>query len=454
MTWGCILQISRAITIVSRTETHLCVSSASQKWLSLEWRHTFRVLSQVLMLKSLGLITLVLVPYKIERLFSKSTRAFKLPLIMIFIFTPRIVQNLFFDSPKPISFIESVIILLFLILAVTSGILSKISPPALLLHLSLLSITVTAVLPSLLYLKLNSFFFFSQTFCNNSTLDDSGHIPPTHPPSNSCMPVIKILHNDIFYALSDLNPQKAYGPDGVPPIVFKNWGFVLKPCLVKLFRLCLSTSTFPSCWKYVFIQAVPKKGDRSNPSNYRPIAFFSCLSKAFESILNRNIQNHLSISDFLSDRQYGFRKGRSAGHLLSLPTDSWSSSISRFGETFSFALDISKVLDRVWHKCLLSKLLSFGFYPSLCSFISRFLPVRSILAVVDGHCSFPKPINSSVPQGSVLSPTLFLLFISDLLSITNVLIHSYADDSTFRLTLTDDSPCRTYKTVDWRRQNA
>ena len=98
------------------------------------------------------------------------------------------------------------------------------------------------------------------------------------------MPVIKILQNDVFYALSGLNPQKAYGPDGVPPIVLKNCASVLSPCLVKLFRLCLSTSTFPSCWKYAFIQPVPKKGDRSNPSNYRPIALLSCLSKAFESM--------------------------------------------------------------------------------------------------------------------------------------------------------------------------
>ncbi len=78
---------------------------------------------------------------------------------------------------------------------------------------------------------------FPQTFCNNSTLDDFVHIPPTHSPSDSFMPVIKILPNDAFYAFSGLNPQKAYTPDGVPPIVLKNCASVLTPCLVKLFRL-------------------------------------------------------------------------------------------------------------------------------------------------------------------------------------------------------------------------
>ncbi len=101
-------------------------------------------------------------------------------------------------------------------------------------------------------------------------------------------------------------------------------------------------------------------------------------------------------------------------------------------------LDISKAFDRVWHQFLLSELPSFGFYPSLCSFISSFLSGRTISAVVDGHCSSPKPIYSGVPQGSVLSPTLFLLFISDLLSVTYCLIHSYADDSNLHFSTSFD----------------
>ncbi len=180
---------------------------------------------------------------------------------------------------------------------------------------------------------------------------------------------------------------------------------------------------------------MPKKGDRSNPSNYCPIALLSCLSKASETILNNWFLKHLSSFNLLSDHQYGFRKKRSTGDLLAFLTNSWSSSLSRFGETFAVTLDISKAFDRVWHKYLLSKLPSNGFYPSLFIFVSTFLSGRSLSAVVDGYCSKPKSINSGVPQGFVLSPTLFLLFINDL-TITECPIHSYADDSTLHYSIT------------------
>ncbi len=182
---------------------------------------------------------------------------------------------------------------------------------------------------------------------------------------------------------------------------------MLTPCLVKLFHLYLSTSTFPSCRKCAYIKPVPKKGDRSNPSNYRPIALPSCLSKAFENMLNRKILKHLSTFNFLSDHQYVFHKGRSTGDVLTFLTNCRSSSLGRFGETFAVAFDKTKPFDRVWHKSLLSKLPSFGFYPSLCTFISSFLSGRSISAIVDGTCSTTKPINSGVQKGSVLSTTLY-----------------------------------------------
>ena len=135
------------------------------------------------------------------------------------------------------------------------------------------------------------------------------------------MPNIKISSKDVISALSELNTKKAYGPDGIPPVVLKTCASELAPYLGKLFRLCLSSSTFPSCWKKALIQPVPKKGGPSQPSNYRPIALTSILSKVFESILNKKIWKHLNSSNLISDRQYGFRKERWADDLLSLLFD-------------------------------------------------------------------------------------------------------------------------------------
>ena len=141
------------------------------------------------------------------------------------------------------------------------------------------------------------------------------------------------------------------------------------------------------------------------------------------------LSSHQRSNNLLSDHQYGFRKARSTGDLLSYLTHTWSSSLRDFGESFVVALDISKAFDRVWHKALLAKLPAYGFTPSFCKLISSFLSNRFISVVVDGATSASFPVSSGVPQGSVLSPTLFLLFINDLLHATASDVHSFADDS-------------------------
>ena len=197
--------------------------------------------------------------------------------------------------------------------------------------------------------------------------------------------------------------------------------------LTRLFRLSLEKRTVPKSCKLANVQPVPKKGDRADPAHYRPIAITSILCKVMERVLNSKLLTYLEDNDLLSDRQYGFRRGRSTGDLLVYVTHCWGEVIENHGKALAVSLDISKAFDRVWHASLLSKLPAYGIPVGFCSWISDFLRERLVRVVVDGCSSDPMAINAGVPQGSVLSATLFLLHINDLLQPGIV---GYADDST------------------------
>ena len=196
--------------------------------------------------------------------------------------------------------------------------------------------------------------------------------------------------------LSSLKTNRASAPDGIPPTFLKEFAVELAPVLCRLFRLILKTSVYPKSWKHALVQPIPKKGDHSNPSNYRPIALTSAIAKVFESILNSHFLKHLESHFLLSDHQYGFRKARSTGDLLSYLTHIWSSSLQDFGESFVVAIDTSKAFDRFQHKALLAKLPSFGFTLSLTKLSASFLSDFSISALVDGTTSTSFPVNIGV----------------------------------------------------------
>ena len=150
-----------------------------------------------------------------------------------------------------------------------------------------------------------------------------------------------------------------------------------------------------------------------------------------ETIITKQLLSFLETNSLLSDHQYGFRQARSTGDLLAYAVHAWSSALESCGESRVISLDISKAFHRVWHKGLLAKLPMFGLHHSLIKLISSFLSDRSIAIRVDGYLSYPHSINSGVPQVSVISPVLFILFINDLLSSTSSSIFSFADDTHF-----------------------
>ncbi|CAF4937092.1 unnamed protein product [Pieris macdunnoughi] len=177
-------------------------------------------------------------------------------------------------------------------------------------------------------------------FASNSTLDDQGRSPPTISRCDSSMPEITFRQRAVRKALSSLDIHKSSGPDGIPPIVLRTCAPELAPVLTRLFRYLYLLGTVPKCWKTASIHPIPKKGDRSDPSNYRPIAITSLFSKIMETIINCQLLWYLEGHQLISDSQYGFRRGRSAGDLLVYLTHRWAEAIEskgrrwRTGDTF------------------------------------------------------------------------------------------------------------------------
>ena len=161
--------------------------------------------------------------------------------------------------------------------------------------------------------------FGSYLSANSSFSDSNAPDPPTQPLSNP-IPSIIISACKVCRVLHSLKTNKPSGPDGIPPRFLKEFADELVPVLCHLFCLILISCTYPSSWKHALVQPVPKKGDRSNPSNYRPIALTSAVAKVFETLLNSHFIKHLESNKLLSDHQYGFRKARSTGDLLSYLT--------------------------------------------------------------------------------------------------------------------------------------
>ncbi|MEL7340328.1 MAG: reverse transcriptase family protein, partial [Bacteroidota bacterium] len=266
-------------------------------------------------------------------------------------------------------------------------------------------------------------------------------LPPEFPPvTDEKLCESKVTASLISKLITELDSTKATGPDGIPVVVLKHLNPELSPILAKLFNRCLKEKCFPSVWKTSAVCPVFKNaGEKSNPAQYRPISLLSVISKLFESVINKRILDHLNRNNLLSDVQYGFRSARSTADVLTVITHRISEAMAMGNHSRVIALDISKAFDKVWHKGLLLKLSSYGISGKVLAVIKSFLSGRSLRVVVNGQSSHAHSINAGVPQGSILGPTLFLLFINDLPKhIINSLVDIYADDTTlYRCTSTD-----------------
>ena len=170
-------------------------------------------------------------------------------------------------------------------------------------------------------------------------------------------------------------------------------------------------------------------GEKSTAKNYRPVSLLSVVSKVFKKLVNNRIVDHLEKCGLFSNFQYGFRSSRSTADLLTVVSNRTARAFNKSGATRAVALDISKAFDRVWHAGLLHKLKSYGILGQIFGLIFSFLVNRRLRVVLDGKCSEEYLVNTGVSQGSILGPTLFLLYINDFAEDVICNITIYADYS-------------------------
>lgn len=255
------------------------------------------------------------------------------------------------------------------------------------------------------------------------------------------MPSFTIDCNGVLKLLQRLSPYKACGPDQISARLLRETAQTIAPALTKLYQQSLSTGQIPEDWKQANVCPVYKKGEKYKAQNYRPISLTCICSKFLEHIISSNIITHMRNSNLLYKLQYGFLSLRSTEtQLLALQDDILR---SKAKQVDMIIMDFAKAFDRVPHQRLLYKLAWYGIRGEHLKWIEGFLDKRKQRVVVDGETSGWEPVQSGVPQGSVIGPTMFLVFINDLPDCVSSRIRLFADDTIIYREINSHNDCET-----------
>lgn len=242
--------------------------------------------------------------------------------------------------------------------------------------------------------------------------------------------ILMISVEGIFSLLLNLKERSSGGPDNIPNAFLRRYAEPVSYILTAIFRSCLKLAIIPDDWRIARVVAVHKKGDRLKKENYRPISLTSSCCKILQHILVHFITEFLEHNKLLSDHQHGFRKNLSTITQLTTTIHEVALTLDLAGQIDLIFLDFSKAFDRVSHSKLLIKLQKFGLPSFIINWIKQYLSNRTQFVDVDGYSSTRLPVTSGVPQGSVLGPILFLMYVNDITAAVcpDVQIRLFADD--------------------------
>ena len=250
----------------------------------------------------------------------------------------------------------------------------------------------------------------------------------------------------ILDKISQLNVCKSPGPDSFHPRVLYELRHELCEPLHIIFTTSYKSGKLPADWRSANITAIYKKGNKKEPKNYRPVSLTSVICKIMESIVRDIIMDNFLSNDLLSNNQYGFIKGRSTVIQLLKIMDEWTYNLDKGIQIDVIYTDFEKAFDKVPHQRLISKLEAYNLNSTLLLWIQDFLCNRKQRVIVNGTYSQWYRVESGIPQGSILGPLLFLIYINDLPNVTqntDTRIYLYADDAKIyrSITCVEDSQC-------------
>ena len=249
---------------------------------------------------------------------------------------------------------------------------------------------------------------------------------------------IETTSEELTEICKNININKSSCVDNLSGEILRDAFLAIPDKLALLFNNCFSTATIPTVWKYAKVTPLPKGGDSQVVSNYRPISLLPLLSKLIEKIVHKNIYNHLMQWNLLHERQGGFRPGFSTVSTCSYFTNDLYVANNNNETTIAVFIDAMKAFDTVNHQILINKLKKYGISGNLLAWIGDYLTGRKQCTIANNVISDYDNIVCGVPQGSVLGPLLFLVYINDIASVVkNSNISMYADDTVIYISHTD-----------------
>jgi hypothetical protein len=260
--------------------------------------------------------------------------------------------------------------------------------------------------------------------------DDDGSMPHFPNRTDQLLDNITITPEVVEKTLKGLPAKTSFGPDGIPPLLLKKCAAELAEPLSHIFRASFEEGALPDDWLKAEIAPIfKKKGQSSDPQNYRPVSLTSACCKAFETIIKDSVQKFLYGEKLINPCQHGFRSRRSTLTNTLSCLNTWHKAVDDNKVVHAAFLDFAKAFDTVSHSKLMHKLRAYGISGKLHSWLSGFLAGRTQKVAVDGALSPESPVVSGVPQGSVLGPLLFLIYVNDLCEVVDTECSLFADDA-------------------------